>query len=468
KGRHAVTAHTRAIAGSTEVCDAALRAAGAVQVFSLDELIETAVAFSSLPRTLKAGGAAMVSLSGGEIALALDAAEAAGLPLPAVSTARETLTRLLPPHSHIANPLDLTWAGLYDASIARRCVQALAEEIDVGLVMLLQDAPRGLGPQQANRYATLLSAVADGAADAGVPAVAVSNLCSDVHPDYARTAAEKSVASLRGTSEGITAIAHLLRWARGPAAPRNLAGPAAAAEALERGAAGAKAAAALAAAGAGSVLDEHDAKAVLAAYGLAMLPEKLVAHAGDAQAAARGFAGPIVLKALVPGVAHKSEHGLVRLNIRSPEEAAEAACDLLGKARGLAGRADARLLMQPMVSAVAELLVGARVDPQFGPVIVAGTGGLNVELFNDVAIRLAPVSPEAALEMLEDTRAARLLGGWRGKPRGDLRAAAQMISSVSHLIAALEGKVSEIEINPLAVLPEGHGCAPLDCLIVRA
>jgi succinyl-CoA synthetase beta subunit len=170
----------------------------------------------------------------------------------------------------------------------------------------------------------------------------------------------------------------------------------------------------------------------------------------------------------VPGVAHKSEHGLVRLNIRSPEEAAEAARDLLAKARGLAGGANARLLMQPMVSSIAELLVGARVDPQFGPVIVAGTGGINVELFNDVAIRLAPVSPEAALEMLEETRAARLLGGWRGKPRGDLEAAARTISGVSHLMAALEGQVSEIEINPLAVLPEGQGCAPLDCLIVRA
>jgi acyl-CoA synthetase (NDP forming) len=463
KGRQAVTAHTGAMAGSAEVGDAALRAAGVVQVFSLDELIETAVVFSSLPRQLKGSGAAMVSLSGGEIALALDAAEEAGLSLPVVSTARETLTQLLPPHSHIANPLDLTWAGLYDATIARRCVKALAKEPQVGLIMLLQDAPRGLGAQQANRYATLLTAFADGASDAGVPAVAVSNLCSDIHPDYARTAADKSVASLRGTSEGIAAVAHFLRWSSGGSSSTDEEPGAA----LRKTACD-KAKTALAAISPDSVLDEHEAKAVLTAYGLATLPEKLVTSAADAKAAAAAFGGAIVMKALVPGIAHKTEHGLVRLHIRSPEEAEEAARDLLAKARNLPGGADARLLLQPMLAPVAELLVGARIDPQFGPIIVAGIGGINVELFNDVAIRLAPVAAATALDMLQETKAAKLLGGWRGKPKGDIRAAADMISGVSHLIAALEGQVSEIEINPLAVLPEGQGCAPLDCLIVRA
>src|SRR5262245_39366583 len=301
KGQQAVTAHTGAVAGSLEAGDAALLAAGAIQVFSLDELIETAVAFSALPRRLKGPGAAMVSLSGGEIALALDAADAAGLPLAPVSTARETLTELLPPHSHIANPLDLTWAGLYDASIARRCVTALGEQGDVGVIVLLQDAPRGLGEQQARRYATLLAAVADGAADAGVPAVAVSNLCSDIHPDYARTAAEKSVASLRGTSEGIGAVAHRLRWQVAP--------PVAEAPIAMPGGDGARsrAAAALAAASAGPVLDERQAKAVLTAYGIPTLPERLGADGAEAGSAFKDLGGPVVLKALVPGVAHKSE-----------------------------------------------------------------------------------------------------------------------------------------------------------------
>ncbi len=461
KGRQAAAAHTGAVAGSVEVSDAALHAAGAVQVFSLDELVETAVAFSALPRRLKAPGAAMVSLSGGEIALALDAADAAGLALPAISTARGALADLLPPRSHIANPLDLTWAGLYDAAIARRCVAAFGEQADVGVIVLLQDAPRGLGEQQAKRYATFLAAVADGAREACVRVVAISNLCSDVHPDYARTAAEKSVVSLRGTSEGIGAVARYLRWETAPPLVEPVvvtpAGGSARSRAME----------ALAAASPGAVLDEAEAKVVLAAYGFPALPERLALSSADAKAAVRELGSPVVIKAVVPGIAHKSEHGLVRLNIQSAQEAEEVARALIEKGRPLIPGGQIRLMVQPMVSPVAELLVGARVDPEFGPVVVAGMGGVNVELFKDVAVRLAPVSPSTAEEMLRATRAMKLLDGWRGGPKGDIAAAAEMICRLSHLIADLEGKVREIEINPLAVLPAGHGCLPLDCLLVR-
>jgi succinyl-CoA synthetase beta subunit len=198
-----------------------------------------------------------------------------------------------------------------------------------------------------------------------------------------------------------------------------------------------------------------------------MLPERLALTAGEARAAFGDLGGPAVMKALVPGIAHKSEHGLVRLNIRSAEEAEEAARGLLDKGRSLARDGEVRLIVQPMVSAVAELLVGARVDQQFGPLVVAGAGGVNVELYKDVAIRLAPVSPAAAEEMLRATRAARLLDGWRGKPRGDIAAAADVVSRLSHLVADLAHEVREVEINPLAVLPAGSGCLPLDCLIVR-
>jgi acyl-CoA synthetase (NDP forming) len=461
KGQQAVAAHTGAVAGSLEASDATLRAAGVIQVFSLDELIEAAVAFSTLPRRLKAPGAAMLSLSGGEIALALDAAEEAGLPLPAVSTARDILTALLPPNSHIANPLDLTWAGLYDATIARRCAKALGEQPDVGLLMLLQDAPRGLGTQQVNRYATLLAAIADGAADAGVPAVAVSNLCSDIHPDYARMAAEKAVPSLRGTAEGIGAVGHYLQWQSASSEPvYEMPG-------ADRAAAKATALAALAKAQAGGVLDEHDAKALLTAYGFPAMAERVVSSAADAEAAATELGGHVVIKALVPGVAHKTEHGLVRLNLRSAQEAGLAARELFDKGKTIAGGQEVRLLVQPMISPVAELLVGARVDPEFGPLVVAGAGGITVELYKDVAVRLAPVSLSAAEEMLQSTRAARLLAGWRGKPKGDMAAAARVVCRLSQLIADLEGAVREIEINPLAVLPEGSGCLPLDCLAVR-
>jgi succinyl-CoA synthetase beta subunit len=216
------------------------------------------------------------------------------------------------------------------------------------------------------------------------------------------------------------------------------------------------------------VLDENESKVVLAAYGIPALPERLVASAEEAKNAFLELGGAVVIKGLVPGVAHKSEQGLVRLNIQSARQAEEAARELLDIGARLGGGGGTRLLVQPMISPVAELLVGARVDPEFGPVIVTGLGGTNVELLKDAAVRLAPVSVVAATAMLQETRAARLLGGWRGKPKADFAAAVETICRLSHFIADFEGQVREVEINPLAVLPEGSGCLPLDCLIVRA
>jgi acetate---CoA ligase (ADP-forming) len=459
-GQQAVMAHTGAVAGEVAVCDAALREAGAIQVFSLDELIETTLAASILPATLKSHGVAMLSLSGGEIALALDAAEEARLRLPPISVSRDALTTALPAGFAIGNPLDLSWAGIYDPSIARRCVKALAQEPGVGVAVLLQDAPGGLGSQQANRYATLLGAVADGAANAGIPLVTVSNISGDPHPDYARMAETKAVGTLRGTWEGMSALARVLNWHAAEPMAASAIPPT---DPARIAAAGAK----LKAAGATRILNEYDAKAVLEAYGMPSLRERLVDTAQDAAAAVRAFGTRVVLKALVPDVAHKSELSLVRLDIDSPEKAAQVAEELLAKARALAKPGVTKLLVQEMVKPIAELLVGARVDPQFGPVIVVGGGGVNVELFKDVAIRLAPVTEATAVAMIRSTKTGRLLQGWRGARVGDVAAAAQAIAALSRFIADFRDDVSEVEINPLAVLEAGQGCRPLDCLIVR-
>ena len=460
-GQAAVTAHTGAVAGAVEVCDAALRQSGAIQVFSLDSLIETALVFTTLARPLKAKGAAMLSLSGGEIALALDAGEQAGLTLPPVSTARQALTDLLPAFSHIANPLDLTWAGLYDPTVAQRCARALGEQPDTGLLILLQDAPSGLGPQQASRYATLLSAVADGAAEAAVPLVTLSNISGDLHPSYADMAANKAVLCLRGTQEGIAALAQRLAWDRqalddtAPAASPETA-RAAARAALDRMPAGVQ------------VLDEHHGRRILASYGLPGIDEILADTAQEAAGAAQRIGFPVVLKALVAETTHKSELGLVRLMLQSVEEVHEAAAALLERARAVAPVTTPRLLVQEMVTPVAELLVGARIDPEFGPVIVTGGGGVQVELFKDVAIRLAPVTPETAAAMIGETRSGRLLDGWRGRPRGDIAAAAAAVSALSRFLHDFADEVREIEINPLAVLEEGRGCRALDCVLLRS
>jgi succinyl-CoA synthetase beta subunit len=123
-------------------------------------------------------------------------------------------------------------------------------------------------------------------------------------------------------------------------------------------------------------------------------------------------------------------------------------------------------LVQEKVSPIAELLVGARLDPDFGPLIVVGAGGVLVELYKDVAVRLAPIDPAAAIEALSSTRIARVLDGFRGQPAADREAVAAAVGAVSQFIADFVDEIAEVEINPLAVFAEGRGCSALDCVII--
>ena len=123
-------------------------------------------------------------------------------------------------------------------------------------------------------------------------------------------------------------------------------------------------------------------------------------------------------------------------------------------------------LVQKMMSPVAEILVGARVDPDFGPLIVVGAGGINVELYKDVAVRIAPIGEAEALEALAATRISRVLDGWRGAPPADRKAAAKGIAALSRFIADFADEILEVEINPFAVFAEGQGCLALDAVIV--
>jgi acyl-CoA synthetase (NDP forming) len=448
RGRAAVMAHTGAVAGSVEACDAALRDAGVLQVFTLDELIETAALVSQIRTKPRGRKVAALSLSGGEIALAVDAAEENGVVFAPLAEAEPKLKALLPPFAHLSNPLDLTWAGLYDPKVAEGCARALAELEEVGTVVLFQDAPAGLGAQQAARYSGLLKAVATGVLAAAKPLVAVSNLSDEPHPELARVARETGVPYLRGTREGLFAIARYA--AQRPPRERPPSDPRERAAALERwkrlqG---------------NPMPAEHEARAVLESYDIKGPDERFVRTPDEAAAAARAIGFPVVLKGIVAGVVHKSDAGLVKLRLASEEAVREAAEKM--------GKPNLGFLVQKMITPVAELLVGARVDPDFGPLIVVGAGGVNVELYKDVSVGTAPISEADALAALTSTRIARVLDGWRGAPRGDTKAVAQTIAALSRFIADFAVDLQEVEINPLAVLEEGKGCLALDCVIVRA
>ncbi|MBN9581428.1 MAG: acetate--CoA ligase family protein [Afipia sp.] len=455
-GKAAVMAHTGAVAGSDEACDAALLAANAMQVHSLDDLIETALLASKIRTAPVNAGLAGLSLSGGEIALVLDAAEDLHMTFAPLTSGLQTVKTLLPAFAHLANPLDLTWAGLYDPAVAQGCAEAVAGQDNVGMLLLLQDAPSCLGDQQANRYAQLLESVGKGAAAVKKPLVALSNLSDQPHEVLQATADRLNVPYLRGTRTALGAIARYQAWASRVmrVEPKTPEAVRAAARADLNGVPKHRLPA------------EHEAREVLKAYGVQGPTEFFVGSVADAVEAARKIGFPVVLKGLVEDMLHKSDAGLVKVGLRSEEEVRAHAQQMLESVERLPSAKFLGFLVQDKVAAINEIFVGARVDRDFGPIVVVGAGGVQVELYKDVAIRLAPVDQETARQALETTQTAKLLSGFRGAPLGDIDAVARAVSAVSRFIVDFADDLAEVEINPLAVLPDGKGCVALDCVVV--
>ena len=206
----------------------------------------------------------------------------------------------------------------------------------------------------------------------------------------------------------------------------------------------------------GSVLLEPDARELLAVYGIDVPPSHVVATRAEAAKAARALGGRLALKLVSPRLLHKSEAGGVQLNVAT-EDAADAFCALAERAAAL-GLAPARALVTPMIAGGLECVVGAFRDPQFGPVVMFGLGGVDVEALGDVAFRLAPVDAAEARAMTTEIHAHRLLGAVRGRPPRDIEAAVDAIVRVSEMVSDIEA-LAELDVNPLFLLERGTAVA---------
>lgn len=196
-------------------------------------------------------------------------------------------------------------------------------------------------------------------------------------------------------------------------------------------------------------LSEAESKALLAAHGVPFAPERICATAGEAVAAAAAIGLPVVVKLNGPHIAHKTERGLVRLNLGSEEAVARAGTELLAAARPEDG--EVSLLVAPMLRGNRELIAGLSRDPQFGPTVMVGVGGILAEAIADVAIRLVPIEPVDAAEMIEELRTQSLLGAFRGEPAVDRDALAGVLLALSAAATANPGIVSA-DLNPLIIV----------------
>ena len=214
-------------------------------------------------------------------------------------------------------------------------------------------------------------------------------------------------------------------------------------------------------------LDEERSKRLYASFGIPVTRERVVHDGEQAALAARELGGQVVLKVLSERIAHKSEVGGVALGLD-----AEAIGERLERMRdevgGHVGFVPESFLIQEMVVGGQELILGFHRDPQLGPALLLGMGGVTAELFQDTTLRLLPVNHEQAHEMLRELRTFPLLDGFRGRPKGDIEAAVACIVAFSDMAMQLGERLLEAEINPLLVRPAGRGVVALDGLTVIA
>jgi acetate---CoA ligase (ADP-forming) len=216
----------------------------------------------------------------------------------------------------------------------------------------------------------------------------------------------------------------------------------------------------------GQALGEAETRPILAAYGLDLIPGGFAKDADEARRIANEVGYPVAVKVVSSQIFHKSEMGGIALNLSSDQSLRDALERMRNHIQSVAPAAKIEgFLIEQMAPEGMEVIVGMRRDPNFGPLMMFGLGGVYVELFKDVGFGVSPISPSHAREMIEMTKAGRLLKGYRGGPIYDLEAVVDAIGRLSQL--ALEHPViSEVEINPLLVLPKGKGAIVLDARMI--
>ncbi len=436
----AAVAHSGSLAGEDRATDAALRAAGVIRCDDLDELLETAELVAGcrrLGRSVGRGRTGVVTVSTGEASLIADLAPRTGIDLPPVpAETRARLLRDLPTLGYVGNPLD-PWGATDPTTAYAAAFDAFADSGAYDVLAIVHDFPyRSLPGEVEVAHAVtdeLIRATAD---RPELMPVYISLTSGEPPPETKRHLDESGgVPILRGTVEAFTAIASLAAWEgartrRIDGGPIRTGWPALASDRTPWGFDTDMATGSAPSAGDARALSERESLAILAAAGIPVVSARSAADADAAVAAAAEIGGSVALKLDAEGLAHKSDVGAVRLDLAGDDAVRRAAQELLALGAGLAAEGSATirgLLVEPMAPPGLELIAGVSRDPQFGPIVLVGIGGVLAEVLDDVSLRLAPVSSSEALAMLAELRGARLLDVTRGRPAIDREAVASIL-----------------------------------------
>ncbi|OKO72005.1 acetate--CoA ligase family protein [Bradyrhizobium sp. NAS96.2] len=441
-GRAAAMAHTGALAGSIETFDAISTREGVIRVRGLDELIETTECFVHADPP-KGNRLAAVSLSGGKRGLLIDAFYSAGLNFAPLSpNASEQLAKMLGPGSIVGNPLDAGFAAVVDPSVYMKSIKIMIDDPDTDIVIIDAELPKA--PHELRERN--LHIVNEMAGQANKPVVYISAM-SIGFTDFTKGLRKSlpNVAVMQGLDRAVGAIKSLIEYAglRKEVPDIVSSSKASARAVLEK---------TLKAANGAAALDEVASKQLLKAYGIPISKEDVAQTAAEAVKIAKAIGFPVVAKVVSPDILHKSDIGGVVLNLANAAEVKKAFNDITARVKKLKGKPKLEgILIAQQVKADLELVVGASLDAEMGPVVLFGTGGVDIELMKDVALAGAPLDAAEAKELIAKTKAGVKMKGYRGKPALHEPSAVKALVGLSNLMADANGRIASIDVNPFLI-----------------
>jgi acyl-CoA synthetase (NDP forming) len=456
-GAKASVSHTGSLAGADEVYQAVFSKNGVLRAENLDELFDLAL-LAQAPRRPRRKRVQVVSISGAAGILMADVGNEFGLEFADLSdTTKDELQKIMPTFASIANPMDVTAEAVARPGLLSQAAEVILKDPNVdNLVMFF-----GIVPGAHEKLATAMARVAQ-----GTDKLVMMTWFPLPRADIWMSLARAGVPVFPEPARGIRALGKMAQYVEAREKVLSLQPGASTKEtnlgseienildqAKNQGR---------------NALSEVEAKSLLKALGLTVPRGGLARNAAEARSVANRIGGPVALKAASPDLLHKTEAGVIRLSVEGPDDVERAFEEIVAKAKKWdpQARLDGVLVEEMIGGDTREVIVGARQDLRFGPIVTFGLGGVFVEAIRDFAVWPAPLTLDEAREIIRRIRGYRVLTAFRGRPAADLEAVAQVLCDVGQLACQWQERIAELEINPLFVLPEGSGVIAGDALAV--
>lgn len=451
----AAQSHTGSIASSDIVIDAICKQKGIARVGDFNELIAVSSVFLKC-KPPKGNRVGVITSSGGAIGMIADQAQGSSLVFTDVSQkTKEQASQLLPWYGEFKSPFDIAAAGskaTQDLNLAKASVQFVLDDDNTDILLAV------ITPMDRRGTHNYLQAIVDASTNSIKPII-LFNPMADFREGESEIIKQGSIPVLSDSAECVKAIDALIKFGQAVNMrdTKQQTMRSSRAQSILEG---------LKKSGK-RTLGEHDAKELLAQYGIPVTREEVVISEDEATSAAVRIGYPVVLKIDSQDIPHKTEAGGVRLNIADESNLRQNYIAILSSVSNYAPNASiSGILVQEMVSKGREVIVGISKDPQFGPFVMFGLGGIFVEVLKDVAIRRVPLSRFDAQEMIAEIKGNALLGAFRGSPEADINAVVDVLLKMSQLAVDLGDYLTEIEINPLIVFEKGNGVKAVDAIAV--